>query len=366
MFFYIDKNVFLDRLSLSSTFTSNKTISSSVLQGVFLRVEEDVLHMFASNLNSFFHTSINLREKTKKKEEVVVEPRKIIDFLSLLPDLQIKLEISDRQLVISSGGNKGTFPLIDKTDFPFPPTATGKEEKVETDELRKAISLTSFCAAQDEARPALTGINFIPGEENLLVSTDGFRLSLIKIKKDLKIPKSIIPAEFLSEIFRHVKNEKEISFFYIEPEKLVLFRLGQNEFYSRLIEGEAPPFEKVIPTEKKTKIILTRNDFLRNIKIISVFARELSNIIILEASKEGVILKPKTDKAEEAIATIEAKIEGEPQKIAFNYKFLLDFLNHTEGESIEIEILRPDAPVVFKTEGEKDFLHIIMPVRIQE
>jgi len=362
----IEKSIFLESLSLASHFTSGKTISSLVLQGILLRVEDESLHLYASNLSSFFHTVIKTGKKMAEKAEVVIEPRKIIEFISLLPEGKINVEIKEKQIMIWSGENKGVFPLMSQTDFPFPPVVRDKEEKIEVGELRKAIFFTYFCAATDEARPALTGIDIIPGDETLLVATDGFRLSLARIEKNLKIPKSIIPAEFLLEIFKHVKEEKETSFSYSLIEKVILFRIGQNEFYSRLIDGDAPPFEKVIPTERKTKITLNREDFLRKIKIVSVFARDLSNIVIVEITKEGVILKPKTDKTEEASSMLEAQIEGENQRIAFNYKFLLDFLNHVETKNIEVEILRSDAPVIFRPVGEKKLLHIIMPVRIQE
>jgi len=362
----IEKGVFLESLSLASHFTSGKTISSLVLQGVFLKTEEGGLHLYASNLSSFFHTVIKIEKGVAEKIEIVIEPRKIIEFISLLPEGKINVEIKEKQIVIWSGENRGTFSLMSQTDFPFPPIIRDKEEKVEVDELRKAIFFTYFCAATDEARPALTGINIVPGDETLLVATDGFRLSLARIEKNLKIPKSIIPAEFLLEIFKYIKEEKEISFFYSLVEKVILFKIGQNEFYSRLIEGDAPPFEKVIPAERKTKIIINREDFLRKIKIVSVFARDLSNIIVVDITKEGVVLKPKTDKTEEASSKLEAQVEGEDQKVAFNYKFLLDFLNHVETKNIEVEILRPDAPVVFRPVGERKLLHIIMPVRIQE
>lgn len=366
MIFSIKKDVFYEALSLASHFTSNKVISSTILQGVYLKIKEDSIDLFASNLSSFFHTKISLSKKTKEEVDVVTEPRKIIEFINLLPEGEINIEIKDRQIIISSAENKGGFLLMDKKDFPLPPKIEDKEQKIGTKDFKSAISLVSFCAASDEARPALTGIDFIPGEETLVLATDGFRLSLVRINKKIKIPKSIIPAEFLSEIIRHINDEKEISFSYSETEKIILFKIGEKDFYSRLIEGEAPSYEKVIPLERKTKIRINKEELLRNVKIISVFARDLSNIVVLEIKKGEIVIRPKAEKTDEAMSKIESITEGDDQRIAFNYKFLLDLLSHIEAKNIEIDILRPDAPVVFRIEGREDFLHVIMPVRIQE
>jgi DNA polymerase-3 subunit beta len=162
-----------------------------------------------------------------------------------------------------------------------------------------------------------------------------------------------------------VREEKEAVFQFSKTEKVVAVRSGENEFYTRLIEGEYPPFEKVIPQEIKTKAVLDREELLRNIKIASVFAREFSNIIIFEFEKDGLRLVPKTDSAAENEAFQEADITGESQKVALNSKFVLDALNNLDSKNITIEVLRPDAPVVFKIEDKKNFLHIIMPIRIQ-
>jgi DNA polymerase-3 subunit beta len=90
----------------------------------------------------------------------------------------------------------------------------------------------------------------------------------------MDIPSVIIPVDVLMEVVRNIKTTKDVLFSYSPSEKLVRFRLGEDEFYSRLIDGEFPPFEKVIQNESATTATLDREEFLRNIKLISVFARE--------------------------------------------------------------------------------------------
>ncbi len=360
----LNKGEFLDKLNQAIRFTSSKFSSSPVLQGVYIKSDKNKLHFYSSNLNSYFHTT--LKAQSDKEEDFILEPKKLSEFLSFLPEGKIELETKEKQITIIAEKTKGKFPLMNVEEFPLPPKIVEKEQTMKTDFFVKNLPLVLFSASTDETRPALSGINFLTNEELVVVATDGFRLSLFKTKKEKQLPSVIIPADFLKEIMHFIKEEKEIEFTYSEKEKIILFKVGESEFYSRLIEGDFPPFEKVIPQEKKTTVTADKEELLRDIKLVSVFARDFSNIIILEISKGNLRLRPKMDDGEDNNASQDVKVEGDDQKVAFNYKFLLDFLNTIDAKQVIIEVLRSDAPVVFKIPANEGFLHIIMPVRIQE
>lgn len=360
-----DKNELLENLSLASRFTSNKLSSAVTLQGVLLEAEGKETNIFATNLSSFFKTK--LKTQQSQSFRVVIEAKKIIEFLTFLPTGVVELEIKDKKLVITKGKTKGSFPLLEAGDFPLPPSLKAeKKQKIKGDFLLKNLPLVLFSASPDDTRPVLTGINFVSQDEDLLVvSTDGFRLSLLKTKNQVRFPSMLIPRDFLEEVLKHAEEKGEISLTFSTKEKMVLFEVGDKSFYSRLIEGEFPPFEKVLPAESKTRAVLDKEEFLQNVKLASVFARDFSNIIICELKKDGLYIKPKIEGNDENNTYQEIDLEGEEQKIAFNFKFVLDLLNHTSAKKVTLEILRPDAPAVFKLGDNKEFLHIIMPVRIQ-
>ncbi|MFA6533297.1 MAG: DNA polymerase III subunit beta [Patescibacteria group bacterium] len=359
------KNEFLGKLELSSHFTSSKLSSSTSLQGVCIIGEEKKIHFYSTDLNYFFHTT--LKNESNDKFKIIIEPKKIIEFLSLLPESKIEVEIKEKAIVITQGKIKGQFPLFSDKDFPFPPKNEEERQKIKTSFFKENLPLLFFSVSTDETRPVLTGINFVTDEDNLqLVATDGFRLSLLTLKKGLPFSSMIIPSGFLINAQRIISKETEIEFSYLKEEKLLAFFIGESDIYARMIEGEYPPFEKVIPTEKKTTVTIDAEEFLRSVKLVSVFSKEFSNIIIMEVEKDSVRFIPKVGQGEEDVVYQEALVEGENQKVAFNYKYLLDFLNSTPKKKIIIELLRSDAPVVFKIEGVNNFFHIIMPVRIQE
>ncbi len=365
MKFTLPKQDFLDNLTLASRFTSSRLSTVSSLQGVLLSAGEKALHIYATNLNSFFHTKMKIAEAGECK--VVVDPKKLAEFVALLEAAKIEVEVSDKELVVAQGKTRGVFQVAAATDFPMPPKISGDTQKIETKFLTDALSQVLFSTAADDTRPVLTAVNFTSeGDEDLVVvTTDGFRLSHLKLKGEVKLPKVLVAREFLSEVVRFVKDEEEVGLSYSEGEKTISVRAGDCEFYSRVIEGEFPPYERVIPAEKKTTVEVGREEFLRHVKLISVFARDHSNIVVVEFTKEGVHVRPKAG-AEGSDAFFEAEsFEGESQKVAFNFRFLIDFLNNVSAKKIVVEILRPDAPVVFKPAGAKNYLHIIMPVRLQ-
>jgi DNA polymerase-3 subunit beta len=366
MKFQLSKTELSEKLSLASRFTSNKLATSTALQGVYLKSDGTDLHLYATDLNIYFHTRLPI--PVNEQFQTVIDPRKILEFLQFLPPGDVSIEIQEKQVTMKQGKTKGNFPIIVGDDFPLPPALSDEhKKKLDVSFLTERLPRILFSASKDDARPVLTGVNFVPAEGELtIVTTDGFRLSLIREQKLSGFPAMIVPASFLQEILKGAKDAKEVSFGYSEKEKLVSFHIGTDEYYSRLIDGEFPPYERVIPSDVSTTAIVEKTEFLRNIKLISVFARDFSNVVVCEFGNGQIIMRPKKEGNEENTAVMDAEIEGDTQKIAFNFRYLLDFLNHIDGKTFKIEILRPEAPIALKHEKDETYLHIIMPVRIQE
>jgi DNA polymerase-3 subunit beta len=361
----LQRDFLLENLSFALRFTSSKLSSLTTLQGVLIKNEKNFLHFYSTNLSSYYHSSMKSDEK--QTFEIVIEPKKLTEFLSLLSSGELEVEIKEKQITVTQGKTRGGFPLIVSKDFPLPPPVEEKGQKIKADFFVKNLPLVLFSASSDDSRPVLTGVNLVSQDEELLmVTTDGFRLSLLKLKKEIELPSMIIPSSFLSEALNFLKDEKEIELKYSPKEKLIGLTIGRYELYSRLIEGEYPPFEKVIPADKKTTAETDKDELLRNIKLISIFARDVSNIIIIQTTKDAVQLKPKAEVGENNSTQQDAEVQGEEQKIAFNYKFLLELLNHLDAKKISMEFLRSDSPAVFRSDKYPNLLHIIMPVRIQE
>lgn len=366
MKFTLPKNELIEKLSLSARFTSSKLTSATALQGVLVKGEKDKIHIYSTDLNTYYHTTCDT--DGSDTFEIIVEPKKIMEFLQFLPPGNVDIEIKEKQILLKQGKTKGNFPIIVSEEYPLPPTFKDTEKQgIDAKFFVQNMPRLLFSASRDDARPVLTGVNFVPSENELLmVTTDGFRLSLVKTTKLTDIPSMIVPADFLQEVVKGAKEAKELFFGYSEKEKMISFQIAEHTYYSRLIEGDFPPFERVIPAEKKTTVTLDKDDFLRNIKLISIFARDYSNVVVCSFRDGTVTMTPKKEGNEENASQIDVQMEGEEQRVAFNYRYLLDFLNTIDTDTLIIEILRSEAPIALKIPKNDSFLHIIMPVRLQE
>lgn len=367
MKFILLKELLQEKLSIALRFSLSKTSSIPSLQGGMLKLDKSELEIITTNLNDFFYTKI--KTSTVEEKTIALDIKKIVEFLSFLTPGRIEVEIKDNFFSIKNEKTRGVFRLIPTDDFPTISISEGKEYSLESGFIEKTFPSILFAAAKDEARPILTGVNFsVKNGVRYIASTDGFRLSLVKSTEKRDFPSVTISANVLGEVLKlsEDKEDNKVVISFSEKEKMTVFKVGDNKIFSRVIEGDFPPFEKIIPTEYKTKIILDKEEFLRNIKLSSIFARDFSNIIVFEIKKDGLYIKPKTKEEVGTTTHQEGEFDGEEQRIAFNYKFILDFLNNTKGKEVIFEMTTSNSPGVFKIEEDKDFTHIIMPVRTEE
>ncbi len=361
----ISKDLLVEKISEAGKFTSDRLTSLSILKGIYIKLQGGKMHFYSTNLNMFYHSTIPL--DIPDEVSIIIDPKKVLEFIQLLYPGDVSFSMEGDSIILSQGKVSGSFAAIQGDDFPLPPVLVEDAQSLDVSFISDKLPFILSTASTDESRPVLSGISFVMKDDELLiVSTDGFRLSLWKKQGIKGFESMIIPADFLKELLHIVGNKKSIFFTYSKKENIVSFKIESTTLYTRLIDGEFPPFEKVIPPEKATTVIVKREDILRSTKIISIFARDLSNIIIYTFSKEGVLLSPKKADKSDNTASIEAQFEGEEQKVAFNYRYVIEFLNNTKANEVVFEILRPDAPVVVREKDDSSFMHIIMPVRIQE
>ena len=353
-----------DALSTATKFCVSRTSSLSSLQGGLLRVKDGHIEIIATNLNDFFYTKI--KATVIEEGEGVCDIRHIVDFLNYLKPGDVTLSSTASTILIETDKTKGTFPVISATDYPALPTFEGETIDF-TEKTLQDLPLVLLAASKDQARPVLTGVNFSYKQNVLYMSaTDGFRLSLVSGPHEREFTAFTISAAILEEVLR-LFGKKQLSLVISETEKFVKFVNGDTMIFSRLIDGEFPPFARVIPQEHRTKIIVNREEFLRNVKLVSVFARDISSTAILEIKKEGMHLVPRgVERYGTVIFQDIQKYEGEETRVAFNFRFILEFLNAIDNETVVFESSSPTAPGVFKIEGNDDFIHIVMPIRIEE
>ncbi len=346
-----------------------------VLSNVLLTTDKGRLKLSATNLE----TGINLWLGAKvEKEGAISIPAKILtEFVTSLPAGKIEVVAQESSLKLSSGSFEASFVGMAASEFPAIPSMKKKADlKFPGSLLAAAINEVAFAAAQDEGRPVLAGVLLKSKDSQLImVATDGYRLSLKRIKGVVGIDKIkglkkglVLPARTLLEVARVVADEEKDELgISITPEaSQLIFATREIEIVSRLIEGNFPDFEKIIPSEGKTKVSVDKEELTRAARMAAIFARESANIVKFKVESSQLEVSANTAQVGDNKSLLEAKVEGEKSEIAFNSRYLLDFLNVVGAERVSFEMSGALNPGVFQPAGEPGFLHIIMPVRVQK
>jgi DNA polymerase-3 subunit beta len=358
-------------LTISSRFASTK-VQLPVLANVMLSVKKNSLLVSATNLESSIALSVGA--KVDKEGSITVPIRTMNDLVSNLSVGQISLQTEKEQLKISTQNTSSVVSGMNASDFPKVPQKISKISlKLAKDLFLTALSQVLFSVSIDETRPVLTGVLMILKDGDVVfVSTDGFRLSQKKIKAKFSGQEKslIIPRNALSELARLISEEDQIGFFFNEKENQVVFSVDSAVLASRVIEGEFPDFERIIPKESKIKLSLDKEELLQAVKLASVFARDAANVVKLGINKDSLGVSSESSRGGSQKTHVDAKVEGDKFDkkgfaIAFNYRFLEEFLNAVKGEEVQIELSDANAPGVFLDPKDSNFLHIIMPVKIQ-
>lgn len=341
-----------------------------VTTNVLIRTTKGNTELIGTDLETTIIASVP--GKHEEEGGIMLPTKTLIEVVNALPKEQVEIKTNGTLALISSGAYEIQLHGISPDEFPHPP-GIEKSEKLPIAQLIPYIKQVAFACATDESRAVLTGVLVLFNEgETMLVATDGYRLSLKKIKpKTRKTTSIIVPGRIFLEVSKITAEQKGDG---EEKETFLSLNSGRNQIaflfpsmtiYTRLIEGNFPPYEKIIPQRADTKATFDKEEFFKAVKLSSVFAREAANIVKLKLTKKGLMLSANAAQVGENKCEVEASLEGEEGEIAFNSRFLLDFLTNVETKEISFEMTGPLNPGVFKIPGDDSYLHIIMPVRVQ-
>lgn len=357
-------------VSLSSRFISLKT-QLPVLNNVLLCAKKSKLIVSSTNLETSVSTSIGA--KIEQEGEIIVNGKVLNDLVTNVSSGNLEIEVSKEQIKLSSGSFKSKISGSNSSDFPKLPNSVDKKSfTLKTSDFTKALSKVLFSVSTDETRPILTGVLLFSVDSTLyLVSTDGFRLSEIRIKNETKLPslKIIIPKAILNELTK-TNEEEYIDVFFEKENNQIIFGTSDTVFSSRIIEGEFPDYQKIIPTNSICTINIDKNEFEKAIKLASVFARDSGNIVKLRIMNNELRIMAESSNSGNQETTIEIKTEDSAMQneakeinIMFNYRFIEDFLKTVEDDEIQMQISADNKASKFLDPKTKNFLHIIMPIR---
>ena len=364
--------------------TVGRVVSSKstlpVLGNILLQTEGGQLKLSATNLE--LAVSCWVGAKIEEEGAITLPARLLIDYVSLLdPEEQLQLELKGKKAHLTCGRFEANISGIDAEDFPPIPTVSGGTSfGLRASALKEAVQQVVFAAAPDDSRPVLAGVLLTIQEGKMtLAAADGFRLAVRKVdlgEADAPDLSMIVPARTLSEVARSLPDDdEEVVQIAATPDRnQVLFKHKQAEVVSRLIEGQFPDYNRIIPKEAKTRVTLQTSDFLRATKAAQVFARDNSMIVRLQlvpsaGDAAGALGKVTVTATSAEIGDntgdVDASVEGEEQQVAFNGRYLRDALEALDAQQAFLEVTGPASPGIIRpASGPNGYLHVIMPMHV--
>lgn len=342
--------------------------SLPILSNILLTSDNGQIKLSATNLEIGINTWIGA--KIEEEGSLSVSAKLLQEFVAINKDKKLDFSTKNNTLNIKSEKYNTNIKGLPADDFPLIPNI--KKEfftKINSKILQEAIIKTVFACALDETRPILTGVLFKFEDKELnLVATDSYRLAEKKIELNTKIKKNtqiIVPQRTVLELGRILSETDGDVEIYLE-ENQIMFVFNNTEFISRLIEGAFPDYKQIIPKKTNIKAIVNKEEFSSALKIGSIFARDVANNIKIKFTDnilEVVAISPQIG---DNLAKIKSEITGSNLEIAFNAKFILDFLNIQDTENIHILAVDKISPIIFKNPADMNYLYIVMPLRIEE
>jgi len=235
--------------------------------------------------------------------------------------------------------------------------------------LRQALSETAFAAASDEARPILTGVLVhFEGDHVTLAAADNYRIAVktIPVLDAVEDTRLVIPARSLSELVRVLADTDDPVDIVLSPARnQVLFHLEGVDLVSRLIDGQFPNYQQVLPQAHTTRAVLEREELLKALRPAAFIASNAANIVKLQigGNGEGEVTVSANAEIGDYEGGVEASLEGDGTTIAFNARYLADVLQYVDAEQFALELNGPLSPGVFKPVGDDKYVHVVMPVR---
>lgn len=346
---------------------AGRNLTLPILNNILIETEDNLISLSATNLE--IGIRVGLRGKVIEPGRLTVPAKTISDYVGLLPKEKIDI-VTDKDVLVLECLNYHTkIKGANAEDFPLIPILKQNNSLIlDKEELKQAINQTIFSCSSDDMRPEINGVFFRALENELkLVATDSFRLVEKKIKTKNKIDnenKIIIPLKTLNELLRIIDggDDNEVKIFLEENQ--IMFKTGDLLLISRLIDGQFPDYEPIIPTTGKTKIELNKEDIVKAVKLAGLFVKAGINDVNLSFSKDNqTTVSSMNAQVGENKTVLESKNEGEENEIVFNYRFFLEGINSCAGGKVELEMTSSANPALLKGKDDKSHLYLIMPIR---
>jgi DNA polymerase-3 subunit beta len=345
-----------------------------ILSNVLIEAEKDQVSLTTTNLDLGIRCKITA--EVKEAGSVTLPVKRLANIVRELPNIDVAIDASpNHQVKLSSGGSSFRIMGIGKEEFPpLPEFGDEKAYTLEQAELTAMLRSVAYAQSTDETRYILNGVylNFRDGKFSL-VATDGRRLALIA--KEMEVPAEsagaiILPAKTVSELAHLLDKGEKVKINF--NDRRCAFQIATNKdtnglvdsiyLYSKVVEGNYPNYQQVIPKETHQRIKLERELFLQCVHRAALVCSEKANSVKLKLTSNLLEITAQSPDFGEAHESMAINYSGPDLQVAFNPAFLIDPLKALTKDEVFFEVKDEVSPGVFKT--LENFVCVIMPVRL--
>ena len=342
-----------------------------ILANVLLESNGNELTLLATDLE------VALRSRCEaavdKAGAVTLPAKKLYEVVRALPESDVKLatEKGGSGVTVSAEKFESRMPTLPREDFPsLPEAGAGVRSSIKGITLREMVAKTQFAITGEDTRFYLNGALFLLRPESMtLVATDGHRLALVNaLREPAGKPadeiKAILPRKTLSELSRLVVDDTEVE--YERGENHLFFEIGPRLLISRMIDGQFPAYEKVIPKANDKRIEFERDRLTSAVRRVSILSNERSRAVKFAIDKGKVEVMSSSPEFGEAREPLTVDYSGPALTICFNAQYVQDFLNVVDSDVVALELKDEVSQAVMRPVGVEgyDYTYVIMPMRV--
>lgn len=362
MKFRCERDILVDALSTAGRAATNRA-ALPVLSGLRLALEGDRLRVTGSDLDLTITRELQV---AGADDGVAVLPAKlVVDIVRNLEPGGVEVDTSGDRPSIRAGRSSFTLITIPADEYPKPAEPDGESVTLQSGHLAEGLRQVVGAASSDESRPILTGVLLAAEDGGLrLVSTDSYRLAYRDLPGTSLLEQGqqvLVPSRSLQELTRALGDTDDVTL--VLSEQMVSFAVGDLQLTTRLIKGDFPDYQKLIPTDMPNALIVERQLLQDAIRRVRLMARENSPIR-LSMSQDTLELRAITQDVGEAVEELDAKYDGQDLTVAFNPEYLMDGLEVTEGDEVVLQTRDAQRPALLRSTSGDDFLYLLMPVRV--
>ncbi|MDA3899954.1 MAG: DNA polymerase III subunit beta [Spirochaetes bacterium] len=367
MLIKLEKSSLLRAVLIADSVIQGKAVNS-IIDNCLIKVFSDCLEIISTDKDISIKT--NIPSESDSEGIITCDGKKLAQILKELPDGIITIKTDNNLMVLKSSTVKGDYKLITTDGEDFPEIEFGNFDLIQINQsqFKKMIKKVLYAAAHDSVKPVFNGVYIQAGKNSTLnmVASDSRRLSFTSEHIDMVeqiVNNAVIPLKTINEVYKLLDAGV---FNFALNEKQCCFKIGNTTIISRLIDGNFPDFEKVIPKDFIDTIIIDTKKFINSLRRVMIFTKEPTYKIIMTFKNDVLKIEARTPEYGEASEEIAIESSSSQEiMIGINGQYLMDSAKEIDTISFRMNITGAMSPVTMMPDDTEDSIAVIMPIQIR-